>query len=454
MKSILLCIAIFLLSTVFLFIKDPKISGKIEFMDSAVGIKLEDSKVLPIFHQYRGYNPESFVLNIGNIFFPLTIGPYESFLLMLIQYPFSSSVYLILFFKILLGLALILITFYISRISLTPFILAILLIPIASLIDKNSYYVGSVLILLGLVVIWKKNDAFNNIILLITTLINLKLGISLFLIFLMYSLFNRVNPFPSVFYLIIGSIPSVISFIYIQSEYSKSSYLLAPPNFHFLKLELVDLLWGALIFVPALIYILKKDSKYIYPLLFVVFQFLNEFVFFSHNNLKFLPSLIVSVVVLGEYFKQEDQKLKKIIFIILFVLLFVPIYGMFRVAQESYYPYKYVKMLSDYLVEEGIQNPSLLCDVPLFLVSQGKLRPVYWHYLWDFLREKEKYVYKDFRSLQAIVLKMQRGKHVLVDVRKYDYNEFNMVRIKHHINMRRIKDFTSDNPVFVLAYID
>lgn len=446
MKSALICVFVFLLFTISLFIREPKISGRVDLLDSVVGIKMDGSKVMPVFSQ--DYNPEAFSIKIGNISFPLTVGPYESFLSILIWFPFSFSIYSMLFFNIIVGIFLIILSSYFSRSLLTSLLVTISLISLSPLIDRNSYYIGSVFVLIGLMMIIKEDDTFP-IILLITSLISLKLGISLFLSFLVYSFANRETKskiYATIFF-IAGLLPSAISVLYSVYAYSRSHYLVAPPNLHLIKVGLGDMAYYLLLLIPILAYLENKERT-IHPFLFfMIFHFIAEFIFYSQEEFKFLPSFIVSSLLFGN----QKKRIRIILLVILF--LSVQIYNAFK-DRKNYYPLNSVKELSEYFEENNIRNPSLFCDVPLSSVSGEKIRPTRWYHLWDFLKEKEKYKDKDLRDMQALALKMQKNKYIVICTDKDDYDEVNIIRIKHHINMRRIKDFPQDKPVFIVAHVE
>lgn len=451
MRLIIIYALIFSFITILLFTKNPKISGRVELVKSAVGIKLDNGKVAPVFYQDIGYSPDSFSLNIGNVFFPLTVGPYESFLSLLLQFPFSHSIYLMLAFNIILGIILIILSFYASGNLISPLLVALSLLSVSPLIDRNSYYIGSVSVLVGFMMIWKKENQIFPFILLLTMLINLKLGISLFFVSVLYSLVEREKFWTSSnLYAILGALPSVISYLYSSHIYSNINYVISPPNFTFIKFEKQDIMYYLLILIPVLSYMLKKDMKYMYFLSFIVSLFITELIFYSQDDFKFLPSIVVSAVALGEVFREVKSKLLFIALILAF--LPVEIYN-FLSKKRNYYPYNFVKELSDYLLDNNVRNPVLLCDVPLFTVSRGELNPIRWTYIWDFVKEKEKYKDKDLRDLQALVLKMQKGRYIAICSDKDDYNEVNMIRIKHHINMRRIKDIPDNNGLFIVARI-
>ncbi|MCX7734250.1 MAG: hypothetical protein N2254_05745 [bacterium] len=460
-KFLIFVTVLFVSLSIFLFVREPMVSAKVELKSSVVGIKALDGKALPVFSEDRDfiYSPDSFTVKLGDIYLPITIRPYESFLSQAVYELFSFSVYSIFIFNTALGIFLIFLAYRFG--SITAFLVALSLPYISSLIDKNSYYVGSILVVASLFKDSKDFRSYIPFVLIIAILLNAKLGLSIFFSIFISSILQKSefkSVLKSILFTIFGLIPYLISYISINSRYSASNFLLAPPSFEFFRLpDFPEVPTLITILVLSVAYILSLRSNElrslsIFAIVFVCSQFLLEFVFYYNDAFKFFPSFLLSIFLLGgmtSYYRK---------------VLYVPIIGLFLIfhiykmlywkPEAGYYSYRSVKELSDYLVENGVRNPSVLSDVPLGFVSSGKLRPIYWHQIWDFVKKKEKNIYVDLREFSPLLLKMNSGRYLVIDATEDEYNEINMARIKSGIDMRRIKEIVEQNRlIFIIAYI-
>lgn len=484
MKVVFAPIVVFLLLSLFMFSRYPGVSGRTDFRYPVVGIKMQDGKVLPVFpadeklvYLAFAYVPDSLLLKLKNFLFPITVRSYESFVVEVVYFPFSFSVYTFFVFNIAVGVILIVLSFALSRDLLASFLTALFAASFSHLIDKNSYYIASVFVLLVLKTFFQENGSSPRhleLLLLITTLVNVKVGFALVFSALLTSLVLRKrSPFKLMSYFLIGVLPFVFSYLMLHKIYRSSYYFLVPPDYRFFVLwfpdfsdlgelrgdNLVNLLSNALLFFLFVVaYFLtylkggRRERLFVFSVGFVVFQFLGETLFHSHEHFRFIPSYILSVLVLARAIRCT----KNPVFAFASVLLFASFYykAVVQDFKRGYYPYKVIKDVVNYLVSGGYRKVSVLCDLPISRLVPPDVNLVDWHYVWNFLREREKHIDKDERIFQALVLKMNRGRYVIIDLRADDYSEVSMTGIRHLVSIKSMKQFPEEKPFLMVAYVD